>query len=198
MLFEGTPERKWRDDEKRVSKMVFIGRELDRETFEEVRLAWARWCALGFVTAPCVGGNSCFPVTADVSLQASYPCLKADAIHCNYAPTPAAPGLQQLPRRRGQDPGGHPHPRRRRQQLDCCTRAAPGRYQRRSLRPPGLAARPRTPSLKRAGMVAARGRLKQAMPLWRLLQDKSSVRPAARRSYSRGAGAGPANDSNPV
>ncbi|GBF93061.1 hypothetical protein Rsub_05672 [Raphidocelis subcapitata] len=36
MLFEGTPERPWRDDEKRVSRMVFIGRELDRETFQEV------------------------------------------------------------------------------------------------------------------------------------------------------------------
>ena len=36
MLFEGTPERPWRDDEKRVSRMVFIGRELDRPTFEEV------------------------------------------------------------------------------------------------------------------------------------------------------------------
>jgi len=36
MLFEGTPERPWRAGEKRVSKMVFIGRELDRETFQEV------------------------------------------------------------------------------------------------------------------------------------------------------------------
>ncbi len=36
MLFEGTPERDWREGEKRVSKMVFIGRELDRETFQEV------------------------------------------------------------------------------------------------------------------------------------------------------------------
>ena len=36
MLFEGTPERPWRDGEKRVSRMVFIGRELDKETFQEV------------------------------------------------------------------------------------------------------------------------------------------------------------------
>lgn len=35
MLFEGNPERKWRPDEKRVSKMVFIGRELDKEAFEQ-------------------------------------------------------------------------------------------------------------------------------------------------------------------
>jgi len=35
MLFEGSPDRLWRDDEKRISRMVFIGRELDREAFEE-------------------------------------------------------------------------------------------------------------------------------------------------------------------
>lgn len=36
MLFEGTPDRPWREGEKRTSRMVFIGRELDRPTFEEV------------------------------------------------------------------------------------------------------------------------------------------------------------------
>ena len=36
MLFEGTPERLWREGEPRTSRMVFIGRELDRETFQEV------------------------------------------------------------------------------------------------------------------------------------------------------------------
>lgn len=35
MLFEGTPERPWRPDEKRTSRMVFIGRELDKEAFQE-------------------------------------------------------------------------------------------------------------------------------------------------------------------
>lgn len=35
MLFEGSPERPWRDDEKRISKMVFIGREMDEEAFKE-------------------------------------------------------------------------------------------------------------------------------------------------------------------
>jgi hypothetical protein len=35
MLFEGSPDRLWREDEKRISRMVFIGRELDKEAFEE-------------------------------------------------------------------------------------------------------------------------------------------------------------------
>jgi G3E family GTPase len=35
MLFEGSPERPWREDEKRVSRMVFIGREMDEEAFKE-------------------------------------------------------------------------------------------------------------------------------------------------------------------
>ena len=39
MVFEGSPDRKWRDGEERVSKMVFIGRDLDealiREGFEQ-------------------------------------------------------------------------------------------------------------------------------------------------------------------
>lgn len=35
MLFEGTPERPWREDEPRVSRMVFIGREMDEEAFRE-------------------------------------------------------------------------------------------------------------------------------------------------------------------
>lgn len=29
MLFEGSPERMWREGEERVSKMVFIGKDLD-------------------------------------------------------------------------------------------------------------------------------------------------------------------------
>jgi G3E family GTPase len=35
MLFEGSPERPWRADEPRVSRMVFIGREMDEEAFRE-------------------------------------------------------------------------------------------------------------------------------------------------------------------
>lgn len=35
MLFEGSPERPWRDDEPRVSRMVFIGREIDEEALRE-------------------------------------------------------------------------------------------------------------------------------------------------------------------
>lgn len=39
MLFEGMPDRPWKEGEKRVSKMVFIGKDLDadliREGFEE-------------------------------------------------------------------------------------------------------------------------------------------------------------------
>ncbi|GAX80229.1 hypothetical protein CEUSTIGMA_g7667.t1 [Chlamydomonas eustigma] len=35
MMFEGLPDRKWRPDERRVNKMVFIGRDLSREDFEE-------------------------------------------------------------------------------------------------------------------------------------------------------------------
>eukprot|EP00197_Chlamydomonas_leiostraca_P003811 CAMPEP_0202865320 /NCGR_PEP_ID=MMETSP1391-20130828/5655_1 /ASSEMBLY_ACC=CAM_ASM_000867 /TAXON_ID=1034604 /ORGANISM="Chlamydomonas leiostraca, Strain SAG 11-49" /LENGTH=530 /DNA_ID=CAMNT_0049545149 /DNA_START=14 /DNA_END=1606 /DNA_ORIENTATION=- len=34
-MFEGTPDRTWKDGEKRVCKMVFIGRELDREAFKD-------------------------------------------------------------------------------------------------------------------------------------------------------------------
>lgn len=35
MIFDGTPDRKWREGEKRQSKMVFIGRDLDAELFRE-------------------------------------------------------------------------------------------------------------------------------------------------------------------
>jgi G3E family GTPase len=35
MLFEGSPERPWREDEKRISRMVFIGREMDEDAFKE-------------------------------------------------------------------------------------------------------------------------------------------------------------------
>lgn len=34
-IFEGTPDRKWRPDEKRECKLVFIGRELDAEAFKD-------------------------------------------------------------------------------------------------------------------------------------------------------------------
>jgi hypothetical protein len=34
-LFEGSPERRWRPDEPRTSRMVFIGRELDEPAFRE-------------------------------------------------------------------------------------------------------------------------------------------------------------------
>lgn len=35
MLFEGNPERSWQPGEKRVSKMVIIGKELDKGVFEQ-------------------------------------------------------------------------------------------------------------------------------------------------------------------
>lgn len=35
MIFDGTPDRKWKEGEKRQSKMVFIGRDLDAELFRE-------------------------------------------------------------------------------------------------------------------------------------------------------------------
>ena len=35
MLFEGMPDRLWKEGEKRVSKMVFIGRDLDRDLIRE-------------------------------------------------------------------------------------------------------------------------------------------------------------------
>ncbi|PRW21134.1 putative GTP-binding -like isoform A [Chlorella sorokiniana] len=35
MLFEGMPDREWKEGEKRVSKMVFIGKDLDRQLIEE-------------------------------------------------------------------------------------------------------------------------------------------------------------------
>ncbi|KAL4855563.1 COBW domain-containing protein 2 [Chlorella vulgaris] len=35
MLFEGMPDRPWKEGEKRVSKMVFIGKELDKALIEE-------------------------------------------------------------------------------------------------------------------------------------------------------------------
>jgi hypothetical protein len=34
-IFEGTPDRKWLPGEKRQCKLVFIGRDLDREAFQE-------------------------------------------------------------------------------------------------------------------------------------------------------------------
>lgn len=42
MLFESMPDRLWRADEKRQSKMVFIGRDLDKDLirggFEECQV----------------------------------------------------------------------------------------------------------------------------------------------------------------
>ena len=35
MMFEGVPDRKWRPDEKRTNKMVFIGKDLSKEDFAE-------------------------------------------------------------------------------------------------------------------------------------------------------------------
>ena len=35
MVFEGSPDRKWKDGEERVSKMVFIGRDLDEDLIRE-------------------------------------------------------------------------------------------------------------------------------------------------------------------
>jgi G3E family GTPase len=35
MLFEGMPDRAWREGEKRSSRMVFIGKDLDRDVIEE-------------------------------------------------------------------------------------------------------------------------------------------------------------------
>lgn len=35
MLFEGIPDRDWKPNEKRMSKMVFIGKDLVQEDFEE-------------------------------------------------------------------------------------------------------------------------------------------------------------------
>eukprot|EP00798_Chlamydomonas_sp_ICE-L_P029166 gene29166-32388_t len=35
MLFEGAPDRKWKEGEKRTCKMVFIGKDLDKEAFSE-------------------------------------------------------------------------------------------------------------------------------------------------------------------
>ena len=35
MMFEGSPDRKWLPGEARVCKMVFIGKELDKEAFTE-------------------------------------------------------------------------------------------------------------------------------------------------------------------
>ena len=46
MLFEGMPDRLWKEGEKRVSKMVFIGRDLDRDLIRE-----------GFEGAQCLGGT---------------------------------------------------------------------------------------------------------------------------------------------
>lgn len=34
-MFEGTPDRKWLPDEPRVSRMVFIGKYLHAEDFQE-------------------------------------------------------------------------------------------------------------------------------------------------------------------
>ena len=34
-MFEGCPDREWRADEKRISRLVFIGRNLDRDLLKE-------------------------------------------------------------------------------------------------------------------------------------------------------------------
>lgn len=34
-IFEGMPDRPWKEGEKRTSRMVFIGRDLDRDLIEE-------------------------------------------------------------------------------------------------------------------------------------------------------------------
>jgi len=31
MLFDGQPDRRWQPDEERINKMIFIGRNLDRD-----------------------------------------------------------------------------------------------------------------------------------------------------------------------
>ncbi|GMH35322.1 hypothetical protein BSKO_03190 [Bryopsis sp. KO-2023] len=35
MMFDGIPDREWKEGEKRVSKMVFIGKDLNKEEFQE-------------------------------------------------------------------------------------------------------------------------------------------------------------------
>jgi len=35
MMFEGVPDRKWRPEEKRNNRMVFIGKDLNKEDFAE-------------------------------------------------------------------------------------------------------------------------------------------------------------------
>lgn len=34
-MFEGTPDREWKDDEERLNKMVFIGKNLEMELLRE-------------------------------------------------------------------------------------------------------------------------------------------------------------------
>jgi G3E family GTPase len=34
-MFEGSPEREWKDHEKRLNKMVFIGKDLDMDLLKE-------------------------------------------------------------------------------------------------------------------------------------------------------------------
>lgn len=35
MLFDGKPEREWKDGEERKNKIVFIGRKLDKEALKK-------------------------------------------------------------------------------------------------------------------------------------------------------------------
>jgi G3E family GTPase len=41
MIIEGNHQRAWKDGEKRESKLVFIGRDLDRKKIEESFMACA-------------------------------------------------------------------------------------------------------------------------------------------------------------
>jgi G3E family GTPase len=41
MIVEGDTQREWREDEKRLSRLVFIGRNLDRDELERAFAACA-------------------------------------------------------------------------------------------------------------------------------------------------------------
>lgn len=44
MLFEGKPDRPWKDEQQRKSQLVFIGRNLDREALNaDSGAAWLEW-----------------------------------------------------------------------------------------------------------------------------------------------------------
>eukprot|EP00798_Chlamydomonas_sp_ICE-L_P020567 gene20567-27362_t len=112
MMFEGAPDRKWRDDEKRMCKMVFIGLELDKEAFTEA------FTNCLHPLCPTAAYPSTPPSTslhpAPTKPPSAHPLYPTASVHCSnrlshcccHLPCPAILGLAKslLPHRKTRQP----------------------------------------------------------------------------------------------